>query len=55
MANYIVTGGTGFLGQNVLPRLLERDPSARIHVLLRPQSIAKFEQQVASLNRRDQI
>lgn len=55
MANYIVTGGTGFLGQNVLPLLLERDPSAEVHVLVRPQSIAKLEQQVAALDGKGRV
>ncbi|NIL77221.1 SDR family oxidoreductase [Rhodococcus sp. B10] len=55
MANYIVTGGTGFLGQNVLPLLLERDPSAQIHVLVRQQSLAKLEQQIAALDGKDRI
>ncbi|MDJ0392682.1 SDR family oxidoreductase [Rhodococcus sp. G-MC3] len=55
MANYIVTGGTGFLGQNVLPLLLERDPTAEVHVLVRPQSIAKLEQQVSTLEGKDRV
>ncbi|WP_089251361.1 SDR family oxidoreductase [Rhodococcoides kyotonense] len=55
MANYIVTGGTGFLGQNVLPLLLDRDPSAQIHVLVRPHSIGKLEQQVAGLDGKDRV
>lgn len=55
MANYIVTGGTGFLGQNVLPLLLERDSSAQVHVLVRQQSIAKLERQVASLDGKERV
>ncbi|MGB7383656.1 MAG: SDR family oxidoreductase [Rhodococcus sp. (in: high G+C Gram-positive bacteria)] len=55
MANYIVTGGTGFLGQNLLPLLLERDPSAQVHVLVRRQSVAKLEQQVAALSAKDRV
>lgn len=43
MATYIVTGGTGFLGRHTVERLLERDPSAQVHVLVRPGSLAKFE------------
>ncbi|WP_137725452.1 SDR family oxidoreductase [Prescottella subtropica] len=38
MATYIVTGGTGFLGRHTIERLLERDPSAQVHVLVRPAS-----------------
>ncbi|MGB3371854.1 MAG: SDR family oxidoreductase [Rhodococcus sp. (in: high G+C Gram-positive bacteria)] len=55
MANYIVTGGTGFLGQNVIPLLLERDPDAEVHVLVRQQSVAKLEQQAAALTGKDRI
>ncbi len=44
MTDYIVTGGTGFLGRNVLPLLLERDPLAEIHVLVRQASVAKLEE-----------
>lgn len=43
MATYIVTGGTGFLGRHTIARLLERDPSGRIHVLVRPGSVSKLE------------
>ncbi|MGA9870430.1 MAG: SDR family oxidoreductase [Rhodococcus sp. (in: high G+C Gram-positive bacteria)] len=55
MANYIVTGGTGFLGRNVLPLLLERDPGANVHVLVRQQSVAKLEQQVERLADKNRI
>ncbi|QKT12668.1 SDR family oxidoreductase [Rhodococcus sp. W8901] len=43
MATYIVTGGTGFLGRHTIERLLERDPAAEIHVLVRPGSVSKLE------------
>ena len=55
MANYIVTGGTGFLGKNVLPRLLERDALAAIHVLVRPQSVARLERLAEHLDGGDRI
>ncbi|MBD0323332.1 MAG: SDR family oxidoreductase, partial [Aldersonia sp.] len=42
MTDYIVTGGTGFLGRNVIPRLLERDETARVHVLVRRTSVDKL-------------
>lgn len=42
MTEYIVTGGTGFLGRNVVPRLLERDETAVVHVLVRRASVAKL-------------
>ncbi|MDG3008914.1 SDR family oxidoreductase [Rhodococcus sp. D2-41] len=43
MAEYIVTGGTGFLGHHVIPLLLQRDPDATVHVLVRRASIGKLE------------
>ncbi|NLG55298.1 MAG: SDR family oxidoreductase [Rhodococcus sp.] len=50
MATYIVTGGTGFLGRNVLPVLLGRDPHAEIHVLVRRSSVHKLEQITRTLD-----
>ncbi|MDV6301203.1 MULTISPECIES: SDR family oxidoreductase [Rhodococcus] len=55
MANFIVTGGTGFLGKNVLPRLLERDALAAIHVLVRPSSVAQLERLAQHLDGGDRI
>lgn len=42
MATYIVTGGTGFLGRRVVQELLNREPDAVIHVLVREESLQKF-------------
>ncbi|MBF6210343.1 SDR family oxidoreductase [Nocardia puris] len=42
MVSYIVTGGTGFLGRRVVQGLLDADPDAIVHVLVRPASAAKF-------------
>ncbi|MBM5811724.1 MAG: SDR family oxidoreductase [Gammaproteobacteria bacterium] len=39
--SYFVTGATGFIGRRLVERLLAR--SGRIYVLVRPQSLAKFE------------
>jgi NAD(P)-dependent dehydrogenase (short-subunit alcohol dehydrogenase family) len=55
MATYIVTGGTGFLGKNVLPRLLGRDADALVHVLVRPQSVARLEKLADELDGGDRI
>jgi len=38
---YFVTGATGFIGRYLVERLLAR--GARVHVLVRPQSMDKFE------------
>ncbi len=38
---YFVTGATGFIGRYLVERLLAR--GARVHVLVRPQSMQKFE------------
>ncbi|MGX1763388.1 SDR family oxidoreductase, partial [Streptomyces lydicus] len=42
MATYIVTGGTGFLGRRVVQELLDHDPDAVVHVLVRAGSLQKF-------------
>ena len=55
MANFIVTGGTGFLGKNVLSQLLERDANAVIHVLVRSQSVARLERLAKELDGGDRI
>ncbi|MFD3811965.1 SDR family oxidoreductase [Rhodococcus sp. NPDC058639] len=49
MATYLVTGGTGFLGRQVLARLLATRPDAEVHVLVRRGSVAKFEALADSL------
>ncbi|MDH6279263.1 SDR family oxidoreductase [Prescottella agglutinans] len=55
MATYIVTGGTGFLGRHTIERLLERDPSAQVHVLVRPGSVSKLERLARSWNSGDRV
>jgi thioester reductase-like protein/NADP-dependent 3-hydroxy acid dehydrogenase YdfG len=40
---YVVTGGTGFIGRRVVARLLEIEPGAEIWVLVRRQSLGRFE------------
>ncbi|WFR73973.1 SDR family oxidoreductase [Prescottella defluvii] len=55
MATYIVTGGTGFLGRRTIERLLERDPSAQVHVLVRPGSVSKLERLARSWNSGDRV
>ena len=41
MATYLVTGASGFLGGELVGRLLERD-DARIHALVRPSSQSRL-------------
>ena len=38
--NYFVTGGTGFIGRFLIPKLLDRD--ATIYLLVRPESMSKI-------------
>ena len=40
---YVVTGGTGFIGRRVVSRLLETRPDAQVWVLVRRQSLGRFE------------
>ncbi|WP_225730319.1 MULTISPECIES: SDR family oxidoreductase [unclassified Nocardia] len=42
MATYIVTGGTGLIGRRVVAGLLDKDPDAIVHILVRASSLAKF-------------
>ncbi|MFD4425280.1 SDR family oxidoreductase, partial [Rhodococcus sp. NPDC058481] len=55
MSTYIVTGGTGFLGRNVLALLLRRDPDAQVHVLVRPASAARLERLAAGWDGGDRV
>lgn len=43
MVSFIVTGGTGFLGRRVVQGILDKDPQAQLHVLVRAESLTKFE------------
>jgi thioester reductase-like protein/NADP-dependent 3-hydroxy acid dehydrogenase YdfG len=44
---YVVTGGTGFIGRRVVSRLLETRPDAQVWVLVRRQSLGRFERLAA--------
>jgi thioester reductase-like protein/NADP-dependent 3-hydroxy acid dehydrogenase YdfG len=41
---YVVTGGTGFIGRRVVSRILDRFPDAQVWVLVRRESLTRFEQ-----------
>ncbi len=41
--NYLITGGTGFIGHNLIGELLQQKKKANIHVLVRKESKKKFE------------
>jgi thioester reductase-like protein/short-subunit dehydrogenase involved in D-alanine esterification of teichoic acids len=40
---YVVTGGTGFIGGRVVSRLLDAQPDAQVWVLVRRESLGRFE------------
>ncbi|MBF6320026.1 SDR family oxidoreductase [Nocardia cyriacigeorgica] len=43
MVSFIVTGGTGFLGRRVVQGILDSEPDAQVHILVRAESLTKFE------------
>ncbi|MGZ4527968.1 MAG: SDR family oxidoreductase, partial [Mycobacterium sp.] len=49
---YVVTGGTGFIGRRVVSRLLETRPDAQVWVLVRRQSLGRFERLAAEWGER---
>ena len=49
---YVVTGGTGFIGRRVVARLLESQPDAQVWVLVRRQSLGRFERLSVQWNER---
>ncbi len=40
---YVVTGGTGFIGRRVVSALLARDEASQVWVLVRRESLSRFE------------
>ncbi|MDF0529080.1 SDR family oxidoreductase [Tsukamurella sp. 8F] len=49
MSTYLVTGGTGFIGRNVVTRLIAADPEATVFLLVRDGSLGRFERLIAEL------
>ena len=49
---YVVTGGTGFIGGRVVSRLLDTQPDAQLWVLVRRQSLGRFERRAVQWGER---
>lgn len=49
---YVVTGGTAFIGRRVVSRLLDTRPDAQVWVLVRRQSLGRFERLAAEWGER---
>ncbi|BBY43885.1 SDR family oxidoreductase [Mycolicibacterium celeriflavum] len=49
---YVVTGGTGFIGRRVVAQLLARDGDAEVLVLVRRESLSRFERLAAAWGER---
>ncbi len=41
---YVVTGGTGFIGKRLVDRILDLPDTSAVHVLVRRESLGRFEQ-----------
>jgi len=54
VTTYLVTGGTGFLGRNLLERLVRRD-DARVLVLVRASSVGRLETMASRLEGGERI
>jgi thioester reductase-like protein/short-subunit dehydrogenase involved in D-alanine esterification of teichoic acids len=50
--HYVVTGGTGFIGRRVITRLLARTGDQEVWVLVRRESLARFERLAAEWGER---
>jgi thioester reductase-like protein/short-subunit dehydrogenase len=49
---YVVTGGTGFIGGRVVSRLLDTQPDAQVWVLVRRESLGRFERRAMQWDER---
>ncbi len=49
---YVVTGGTGFIGRRVVARLLDARPDAEVWILVRRESLGRFEHLAAEWGER---
>jgi thioester reductase-like protein/short-subunit dehydrogenase len=49
---YVVTGGTGFIGRRVVAHLLDTRPDAEVWVLVRRESLGRFERLAADWGER---
>ena len=54
MTTYLITGGTGFLGRNLLQRLVRR-PDAHVLVLVRESSVGRLERLIDKLGAAEQV
>jgi len=51
---YVVTGGTGFIGKRLVDRILALPDTAAVHVLVRRESLGRFERLALSWDDRVQ-
>jgi thioester reductase-like protein/NADP-dependent 3-hydroxy acid dehydrogenase YdfG len=49
---YVVTGGTGFIGGRVVTRLVDTQPDAQVWVLVRRESLGRFERRAVAWDER---
>lgn len=54
MVNYLITGATGWIGRNLVDRLLDRE-GARLWLLVRPSTVTREAEQLEAWRRRGDV
>ncbi|MGB6039332.1 MAG: SDR family oxidoreductase, partial [Gordonia sp. (in: high G+C Gram-positive bacteria)] len=55
MTSYFVTGGSGFIGHQVVQKLLASDPEAQVYALVRTGSLQRFSEAMDRVDGNDRV